>query len=222
MKPLPWSHSALDDFVNCPKAYHAKRVVKTVKEDASEQMIWGNKVHKSFEDRMSDGVVLPDHLAEHEPLMAELDDLQGVSLTERKIALDTNRNPCSFFDKSVWMRGIIDFSNIHQDGALLVDYKTGKPHSKFGQLKLFALHTFAEFKDVNFVTVRFYWTKTCSISEETYTRDQIPALWREFVPNLRQYVQAFKTNTWQARPSGLCNGWCPVTSCEHWSPRKRK
>jgi hypothetical protein len=46
------------------------------------------------------------------------------------------------------------------------------------------------------------------------------ALWSKFVPDLRQYMEAFKTETWQARPSGLCNGWCPVTECEHWKPKK--
>lgn len=222
MKPLPWSHSSLSDFSNCPKAFYEKRVAKSVREEQSEAMIWGNKVHKCFEDRQKHGTPLPDYLQDHEPFMQELAELEGESLTERKIALDTSCRPTSFFAKDVWMRGIIDFSNVHQDGALLVDYKTGKPHNKFGQLKLFALHVFAEFPDVQFVTVRYYWTKTCTESEDTYTRDQIPALWREFAPELRQYVQAFKQNVWQARPSGLCNGWCPVTICEHWSPRKRK
>lgn len=220
MKPLPWSYSSLSDFTNCPKAFHAKRVAKTVKEEQSDAMIWGNKVHKCFEDRQRDGTPLPDYLAEHEPLMQELADLTGESYTERKIALSTQRKPTTFFAKDVWMRGIIDFSNVDGDGALLVDYKTGKQHSKFGQLKLFALHTFAEFPDVNFVTVRYYWTKTKTETEQTYMREEIPELWNEFAPELRQYVQAFKNDTWQARPSGLCRGWCPVTTCEHWSPKR--
>lgn len=224
MKPMPWSHSALSDFVNCPKAFHAKRVEKSVKEEQSDQIIWGNKVHKAFEDRVHHGrqTPLPDYLAEHEPFMQELESLAGTTYVERKIALDTRRQPCGFFDKNVWMRGVVDVTNVHQDGALLVDYKTGKPHSKFGQLKLFALHTFAEFPQVDFVTVKFYWTKTLSESEDTYTRDQIPALWNEFASDLKQYVEAFKTNTWQPRPSGLCNGWCPVTNCEHWRPKRRR
>lgn len=220
MKPLPWSHSSLSDFTNCPKAFHAKRVAKTVKEDQSEAMVWGNKVHKCFEDRLSIGTPLPDYLSDHEPFMQELADLEGESYTERKIALSTSRKPTTFFAKDVWMRGIIDFSNIHKDGALLCDFKTGKQHTKFGQLKLFALHTFAEFQQVNFVTVKFYWTKTCTETEQTYTRNQIPEMWNEFAPELRQYVQAFKQDVWQPRPSGLCRGWCPVTTCEHWSPKR--
>jgi len=218
---MPWSHSALEDFKNCPKAFHAKRVAKTVKEEQSDAIIWGNKVHTAFEERIRDSTPLPDYLQEHEPFMQELADLQGQTFAEQKIALDTRMQPTTFFAKDVWMRGVIDFLNVHGDGALVVDYKTGKPHSDMGQLKLSALHTFAAYPEVQFVTVKYYWTKTCSDEpEETYTRDQIREMWSEFVPDLKQYVEAFKTDTWQARPSGLCNGWCPVTSCEHWKPKR--
>lgn len=222
MRPLPWSHSALTDFKNCPKAFHAKRVIKSVKEEQSDQLIWGNIVHKAFEDRIHHErrVPLPPNLETHEPFMDDILSLAGTTYTERKIALNTNRQPCGFFDQNVWMRGVIDVANVYQDGALLVDYKTGRPHANFAQLKLFALHTFAEFPQVNFVTVKFYWTQTLAEDEDTYTRDQIAELWNEFVPDLKQYVEAFKTDTWQARPSGLCKGWCPVTSCEHWSSKR--
>jgi len=221
MKPLPWSYSSLADFVNCPRAFHAKRVVKTVKESESDEMIWGNRVHKCFEERIKHQKALPDYLREHEPFLTELDQLEGLKITERKIALNVDRRPCQFFSTYVWMRGIIDFLNVHGDGALVVDYKTGKPHSNLRQLKLFALHVFAEFREVEYVTTKYYWTKTCSSEpEHTFQRNEIPVLWNEFAPDLKQYVTAFRQDTWQARPSGLCRGWCPVTTCEHWTPRK--
>jgi len=221
MKPMAWSYSSLDDFKNCPKAFHAKRVAKTVQETPSEQMIWGNKVHKCFEMRIKNGEALPDYLEEHEPFMQELEALDGEKLTERKIALSTSRQPTTFFAKDVWMRGIIDFCNVHRDGALLVDYKTGKKHAKFEQLKLFALYTFVEYPDVDYVTTQFYWTKTKDTTEQTFDRSQIAEMWNSFAPDLRQYVQAFKDDVWQPRPSGLCNGWCPVTDCQHWKPKRK-
>jgi hypothetical protein len=129
-------------------------------------------------------------------------------------------NPCGFFDKEVWFRGVIDYVKIHDGKALVLDYKTGKPHSKFGQLKLFAIHTFLAYPEVEVAEVKFYWTKTMSTTGERYHRDQMGDLWKHFIPNLRQYVEAFKTDTWQPRQSGLCNGWCPVKSCEFWKPRR--
>lgn len=222
MKPLPWSHSALADFENCPRAYHTKRIEKSVKEERTQAIIWGEQVHKAFEDRLKLGTPLPETLTEHEDYLRSLQRMQGVSATEQKIALNRQLRPCGFFAADVWFRGIIDYQKITDRAAHLRDYKTGKPHSKFQQLKLFALYTFAQYPLVETVEVKYYWTINKTETGEVYAREQIPALWSEFVPALRQYAEAFKTDTWQPRQSGLCHGWCPVTSCEFWKPKRRK
>tara|TARA_R110000868_G_scaffold261331_3_gene519436 strand:+ start:10361 stop:11032 length:672 start_codon:yes stop_codon:yes gene_type:complete len=220
-KPLPWSYSSLDDFVNCPRSFYEKRITKSVKDLGGEHLVWGNYVHKAFEDRIKDKTMLPSELEMHETFMESLETKPGTITTERKIALNRKVEPCGFFDGDVWFRGVIDLAIVHENSAQLYDYKTGKPHSKFKQLKLFALHTFAEHPQVDHVHVRFYWTKTQTVTGENYKREQINKLWSEFTPDLKQYVEAFKTDTWQPRQSGLCNGWCPVTSCEFWKERRR-
>ena len=221
-KPLPWSYSALDDFINCPRAYSEKRVFKTVKEAQSEQMLYGNYVHKAFEDRIKSRKPLPPDLVQHEMFMQQLEGIQGELFTERRIALNNKAQPCGFFDKDTWFRGVIDFTAIKLTKALVVDYKTGKAHQKFAQLKLFALWLFAENPELEEVDCKFYWTKTKTTTGEKYYREQIPELWATFLPDLRQYVEAFKTDTWQPRQSGLCAGWCPVTDCEFWRPKRKK
>jgi hypothetical protein len=220
MKPLPWSHSSLNDFVNCPRSYHRKRIVKDVKEEESEAIIWGNRVHKAFENRIKDGTPLPQGMEPYESYLASLEAAPGEKITERKIALSRAMNPCQFFGKDVWFRGVIDLSILEGDYALLVDYKTGKPKNNFDQLKLFAIYTFLERPEVESIDVRYYWTQTFSSTQERYTRDQIGDMWKTFIPNLKQYAEAFATDTWQPRPSGLC-GWCPVKDCEFWRPRRR-
>jgi hypothetical protein len=151
--------------------------------------------------------------------MQRLHQQPGEPLCELKIALNTRLEPCEFFDPAVWFRGVIDFMKIHENAALIIDYKTGKPHNKFGQLKLFALHTFIANPDVETADVRFYWTKTQDESRKTFRRSEIDTLWKEFIPDLRQYAEAFKLDVWQPRPSGLCS-WCPVKDCEFWKPRR--
>lgn len=220
VKPLPWSHTALDDFTNCPRAYHAKRVVKSVKEEPTEALLWGNRVHKAFELRLLQGTSLPAELAMHDTYLKGLSGLPGVALTEQQIALDRSLQPCAWFGERVWFRGVIDYIKLNEPKALVVDYKTGKMHNKFGQLKLFALYVFAQHRLVDEVEVRYYWTQTHTATKAVYTRDQIPRLWAEFTPQLKQYADAFRTDTWQPRQSGLCNGWCPVQSCEFWKPRR--
>jgi len=221
--PLPWSPSALDDFVNCPKAYHAKRVIKIVKDVQGEEAIWGVRVHKAFELRQQkQHTPLPPELIAHEPYMQKLEKWNGQSLTESKIALDRKLQLCGYFSPEVWYRGVLDFRNI--DGSLgrVIDYKTGKPHEKQRQLKLYAINIFTLHPEVNIVDARYYWTSTYSETRHVWERAELPMLWDEFIPDLKQYHQAFKTDTWQARPSGLCHGWCAHTACEHWKPKRIK
>jgi len=129
---------------------------------------------------------------------------------------------CGFFDKDVWWRGVIDYANYHSDHALLVDYKTGKQHQKWEQLYMFAVYTFYARPDINDITLAFYWTQPKLHSAKLITRNELSELFSVFVPDLKQYAEAFKTDTWQPRPSGLCYGWCPVTDCEHWKPKKKR
>ena len=194
MKPKPWSHTALDTFKTCPRQYHAKYVTKSVQEEKTDAMIWGERVHKAFELRQTDGTPLPAGLEQHEPYMQKLEALPGIHMVEQKAP---------------------------DEPIVLVDYKTGKPHQKFEQLSLFALHTFAMYPKHELIYVRYYWTKTGEESRWSYRRDDIAAMWGKFVPDLRQFAEAFKTDTWQPRQSGLCNGWCPVKDCEFWKPKRR-
>lgn len=220
--PLPWSHTALEDFKNCPKAYYHKRVVKDVVEEQGEAAMWGERVHKHFEEYVRDGKALPAELRNHQDYLDKLKGYPGEKHCELKIALDKKAQPCAFFGKQVWFRGVIDYAAIGDRSALIVDYKTGKPHQKMGQLKLFALHTFIANPDLRHVAVRYYWTQTYTTTEAEFDRHQIPEMWAEFIPDLRQYKQAFDEDIWQPRPTGLCYGWCPVTTCEHWKPKRRK
>lgn len=222
MKPAPWSHSRLSAFENCPRQYYETTVAKTVQETKGEATIWGEEVHKHFENRLGEGIPLPPALEMHEDFMQVLDNFPGEKLVEARIALNTKLEPCEFFGSDVWYRGVIDYGKIHENFAHLIDHKTGKSHNKFGQLKLFALHTFAAYPQVDEVRCDYYWTQSKSTSGATYTRDMIPDLWQQFVPSLKQYAEAYITDTWQPRQSGLCAGWCPVTTCEFWRPKRRK
>lgn len=222
MTPKPWSHSALDDFKNCPRSFYEKRIAKSVVETKGEATIWGEVVHKHFEEFMRDGVALPATLGIHEEFLLKLQALPGTHGVEQRIALNIHGQPCAFFDTNVWYRGVVDWMTVNGTSAYVVDYKTGKHHTKFQQLRLFALHTFAMYPQVESVRADYYWTQMCTSNGETYLRSDIPKLWAERIPDLKQYAEAFKTDTWQPRQSGLCRGWCPVDTCEFWSPRRQR
>jgi hypothetical protein len=214
MKPLAWSYSGLSQFVNCPRQFEAVRVSKTVKDSQGDAQVWGEWVHKQFEDRQRDGTPLPAELAMHEGYMQQLQALPGVHLCEQKVALNMQMQPCDFFAKNVWNRGVIDFVAIHNHVAVIVDFKTGKVKPDLKQLALFALFMFHTYPQVTFCRTRYYWTQTQKETEEEFLRGRIPEIWKKFIPDLKQYNEAFKTGVWQPRQSGLCKAHCPVEECE--------
>lgn len=222
MKPLPWSPSALSDFVNCPRAYHAKRVLKIVKEDPNPHAAEGIRVHKAFEARQLHGTILPPDLEAHEQFMLWLATRPGEQWAELQAALNTQAQPCGYWDADVWTRLVIDFHKVNGEKGLLVDYKTGKQHGDFDQLILNTLWMFAKHPQLTEVTASYYWTQTQQHTFKVFKREDVSELWAKLMPDLKQYREAFRTDTWQPRRSGLCAGWCAHKTCEFWTPKRKR
>jgi hypothetical protein len=227
----------MGDFENCPKAFYHKRIAKDVKEEQGEAATWGDQVHKFFEYVIKDMQGLPlsatettlilqgkegffkSYLPIIEALFAyEADEMHA----ELQMAIDKTLQPCDWFAKTVWCRGIIDVLLIKGDRARAIDWKTGKRKVDSKQLKLFALLVFIFYPHVNTVKTDFVWLKTNERDSEIFTRAQEAELWQEFLPSLAKFNTAFKLEIFPPRKSGLCNGWCPVTSCEFWAPKRVK
>ncbi len=224
MKPLPWTYSSLETFINCPLQFYHKYVVKDVKDVPGEPQIYGTNVHAHFENYMnaSGDYALPDDLVPHKPKLDALLAKDGIFWCEEKVALGRDLKPCRYDDPDRLWRGNIDFRLVDrvEQSATLADYKTGKIRIKWPQLGIYALHTFAMFPKVQIVNAQFYWTTTKETTKKVWGRADIEQIWGMFVGDLKQYKEAFKTDTWQPRPSGLCYGWCPVKECSHWRPKK--
>ena len=225
-RPAPFSFSSLDTFNNCPKQYYHKYVLRDVKEERSIQMIEGEDVHKVFENYINDPAAnpLPEHLIHHQPKLDAMLARDGIFWCEERVGLDKRLQPCRWDDPDILWRGIIDYRLVHRtdNSAMLVDYKTGKPHQKWVQLGMFAIHTFAAFPKVNLINAQFYWTKTMETTKKVWSRADIESIWALFTGDLRQYRDAWKNDIWQERPSGLCRGWCPVKTCQHWQPKRER
>jgi hypothetical protein len=224
MRPLPWSHSALSDFINCPKAYYHKRVAKDVVDPPNEAGLWGDYVHKQFEAYLlaKGKVELPPELSKHQTYLDTLLDYDGEQLVEWKCAITTACEPCDFFAKNVWCRAILDYAVIKDERARIIDHKTGKRKLNSKQLKLSAILMFLHRPEVEVVQTGYYWMQEGTFDLSMFTRDELDDLWEVFLPDLRQYLTAAKEEVWTPRPSGLCYGWCPVTQCEFWKPKRRK
>jgi hypothetical protein len=212
-----WTYSSLDKYLTCPKQYYHTRVVRDVKEPPTEHTIWGEKVHQALEDYIQHYKTLPDDMAHWDSFMSKIRKLAGVKHTEIKLAVDRNFQPCDWGD--AWSRGIVDLLVTNKDTALVVDYKTGK-RKPSDQLSLYAAYVFAHYPEVQQVTTAFVWLKDRRVDKETFTRDDIAAIWQRFLPVVIKIEASLDSNKWPAKPSGLCRQWCHVLTCDH-NGRKR-
>jgi hypothetical protein len=230
-KPRPWSHSALENFSNCPHSYHEVKVLKNYADDKGEAALWGDRVHLALEAYLKGEKDLEPEMEQFRAYADGIKARPGTLHVEYEMCLNTRLQPCKAFDKGVFVRGYADVIRIYTEQSLklskpviaeAIDHKTGKikPNSK--QMMLMALLTFAHFPEVEIVNTSFEWLKFGKSTKETYFRSSIMDLWNEFLPSLKQFRDAFVTDVWQKRQSGLCHGWCPVTKCEFWKPKRIK
>jgi hypothetical protein len=145
-----WSYSSLDLFIQCPHKYYRLKVKKDIKEPTSEHLVYGLDVHKAAEDYIKEGKPIPEKFAFIKPLLDRLNAYEGEKLCEYRMGLTRNLEPCGFFDKGVWWRGVADLIILNGDSAKIVDYKTGKSskHADTKQLEILSLAVFKHFPQV--------------------------------------------------------------------------
>lgn len=211
-----WSFSSLNSFQNCPLQYKLTRVTKEVKTGESEAMRYGTECHLFLENRVAKKDPLPEHLAWMESVIKKMEDSGGKLIAEQKMALTKGLGYTTFFGKDVWVRGIVDLTVRYGDKSVVLDYKTGKRKFDSDQLMLFAGFEFADRPHVQEVRTGYLWLKDKKMDTETFTREDIPRIWGHFIPKVERLEKAYETDTWPAKPSGLCP-WCPATraQCKH-------
>lgn len=207
-----WSYTALNDFVNCPRQYNLKKT-KELPFVETDQIRWGKVVHKAMEDRLKSGRQLPVELTPLEPLMQRIDAAEGIKEAETKYTINEEFKPVTWFSKDAWVRGQTDVSIEKPDEIWVGDYKTGKRRPDSDQLMLFGALVLHHKPHINVVKTSFIWTKDKALDSETYVRDQLPTIWKHFMPKVARLEQAFDKNQWPPRPSGLC-GWCDATKAQ--------
>lgn len=210
MKSVSWSYSSLSLFESCAKRYYHLKVAKDVVEVPIEAAAWGTEVHGHLENRVRSGTPLPESIEYMEHIVRPIVDHEGEKLVEHKLTINSNLSPTGWVASDAWCRAIIDVGVLTGNKALLLDWKTGKRKPESTQLMLSAGLAFAHFPNVDTVRTAFVWLKTGQVDSKTYTRDEAPVIWREFVPRVQRLERAFREGNFKPKPSGLCRNWCPV------------
>lgn len=234
MKALPWSHTALNQFLTCPKQFSEIRVYKRFKEEPNEAATWGNWIHEEIDKFFKTREPIHENLKPYWPQIEAAvqwagghgvrpgaPDSRGRQImSEYKMAISTKMQRTDWFADDVWTRAIADLLIFDEHRAYAIDWKTGKVKPDSRQLKLFAVFVFIHFPWVTEVHTSFEWLQHGTVTRETFYLVDVPAIWQSMMPDLRALKEAFDTETWQAKPSGLCAGYCCITTCKHWKPKR--
>ena len=217
MKPITWSYSSLGLYQQCPKKYYHLKVAKDIKEELGEAIIFGNEIHKIAEEYVAKDKPIPEKYRGIEPALKALKDMEGEKLCENKLGLTIDFEPCGFFDKKVWWRGVADIIILQGDTILTVDYKTGKKsqYADLKQLEILALALFKHYPQVKRVKAGLLFLFADDFIKTVYSADAQSTLWTDWVSDVGQLETSVINDVWNAKPNFTCRGWCPVHSCDH-------
>lgn len=215
---LRHSYSALKQFENCPKRYFHQRVEKTVKDVGGEASLHGERVHKSFEDRIKHGTPLPDALRHHEQTVQQLLDFALLRAwnveAEAELTVNSFYKPTGWWSDDAWLRAKLDLVLRGKRAAALMDWKTGKRRPDFLQMDIFAFMLFLHYPELEVVTTSFYWLPEQVADSKVYKREDEPALLVALTSRVHRIETSLAHQAWPAKPSGLCK-FCPCASfCE--------
>jgi len=219
-----WSYSSIKTFDQCPKKYFHLKVIKDVKDDPGEAAIYGTNAHEAAEHYIKHGTPIPEKFSIMRPVVEVLAQFPGEKHTELKLGVkktDTGYEPCGFFDKDVWWRGIVDLLITNGTTAHMVDYKTGKnaKYADMKQLDLMAGAVFVHYPEITKVKSGLAFVVSNEFPKKTHKREHLDTYLSVFDNQLEQLEASMENGVWNAKTSPLC-GWCPVKSCEHWKPRR--
>jgi hypothetical protein len=105
-------------FETCPKQYYHVTVRKEFPFQETDATRYGTEFHKAAEEYIRDDTPVPERFSFAVPTLEALKAKPGAKHCELKMGLTEDLQPCKFFDKDVWFRGIVDGLQDREIGPL--------------------------------------------------------------------------------------------------------
>lgn len=210
---LSHSYSSIKLYENCPLRYYRQRIIKDVVDEGGEASKHGERIHQYLEYRLKSNQLLPQEVAQYEPLCSMVERIAhgGQLEIEKELVLTENLTPTGWWDSDAWLRSKLDVLVINGNDAIVMDWKTGKRKADFFQMQMFAAQVFKHYPEVVRVKTILVWLKTLEQDTETYNRININEVWAEIMKRIQRIHSSVEHDNWPAKPSGLCR-YCP---CRH-------
>lgn len=206
---FPISYSRVNTYQTCPLQFEYLYVNRNVKVVESEQMLYGSRVHEQLEKygKTRDEGQLTTESRKWKGLVDSILRQKGDIHWEYQMSITQDLEPCGWFDKEVWLRGIADVLVINGDTAYVLDWKTGKVRDNPQQLQLFACMVMLMFPEVQTVRTAFVWLVHDLVTDVIYKRSMFDVMWKNLMIQFDQVEEAVRLGVFEPRPSRLCN-WC--------------
>ena len=182
-KVAPWSFSKIKAFEQCPKQFYHEKILKEHPFVATNATRYGTEFHTAAEVFVRDSTPLDKRFIFALPMLKSLLAKRGEKIPEQKMGLTENLQPCGFFSKDVWFRGIADLIILDDDLAWVIDYKTGKNarYADKGQLELMALTLFAHYPKVKKIKAGLLFVVSKELIKDKYTEFDKAELWKKWL-----------------------------------------
>jgi hypothetical protein len=111
----------------------------------------------------------------------------------------------------------MDTGNAHRCGGIYRRCHRGEINMNHEQimLELMALATFKHFPMVTHVKAGLLFVVSKDFVKDQYPIESEAALWEKWLQQYNRMRDAYVSNVWNPRPSGLCKKHCVVLSCPH-------
>jgi len=195
------------------------KVVKDVKDEGSEATLYGQELHKAAEDYLKEGTPIPPKFSYVQDTVDAIKNIPGEKHCELKLGVrktDTGYEPCGFFDKDVWWRGIGDVIVVQDELAFSLDYKTSKnaKYADLKQLDILAAALFTHFPQIKKIKSALAFVVSNEFVHKEHFAEMRDSYFAAFEPDLDRLATAQETGVWNTNTGPLCK-FCPVVSCEH-------
>jgi hypothetical protein len=210
-----WGYTRIQDYTKCP-AFAKYKHLDRLPEPEGEALRRGSAIHEQAQvfSQASARAKCPPELQTFEQ---EFRALQKVAakrrlFAEAQWAFDKDWEPCEWFGKDAWVRGVVDCHYLYDEGGSrlvkVIDYKTGKVNdAHLGQLSLYALTAMLRYPDADGASVELWYLDHGVLKPDdgkVYLRAEVPALKKEWAAKARPLLA---DKRFAPKPSKNCT-WC--------------
>lgn len=222
MGEIALSYSRLSTYQNCPRKFKLQYLDKAFPDDSNNpNFVRGNRVHGQLENYVmwlnaDKSFEKPKMCTEAQnviPLIDTVYEAYTTVLPEQQLCLNKNWEKVGWYDKSAYLRAILDVIAFKPNKGLILDYKTGKVrgYDQYGgQLHLNAAMLFAIEPDILEIDVAYLFVDHKQTVKVHFDRSQFEEFKAHFIG---QHEKVNAETEWPSTINQYCK-WCPATKAQ--------